>query len=84
MKLRQRRDAEFIRREVIEMLTFCVKLLNKDVDDIALWTRIGRDGINLSKVNTMLWVHGKATEAEFYNILEECLAVSRLSIEVRR
>lgn len=66
------------------MLTFCIKLLNKEVDDVSLWARIGRDGVNLSRINTVLWVHGKATEAEFYNILEECLAVSRLSIEVRR
>lgn len=66
------------------MTTFCIKLLAKNVDSTLLWAKIGRDNLNLTKVNDQLWVHGTLADESFLNVLDECLNVSKLSIEVRR
>lgn len=66
------------------MTTFCIKLTTKNVDSGLLWAKIGRDNLNLTKVNDTLWVHGTMPDDTFLNIVDECLNVSKLSIEVRR
>ena len=66
------------------MTTFCIKLFAKNVDSTLLWAKIGRDNLNLTKVNDQLWVHGTLADESFLNVLDECLNVSKLSIEVRR
>ena len=66
------------------MTTFCIKLLAKNADSTLLWAKIGRDNLNLTKVNGQLGVHGTLADESFLNVLDECLNVSKLSIEVRR
>lgn len=65
------------------MILFHIRLPS-DVDSLYLWHKVKMDGVNVMHLPSEVWVYGKTNIARFEFVLEHCLAMGQVVVEVKK